>query len=62
LFLGKKLIFNLSKESQAQLNQAKLEALAGEVLGDIVGSVGFLLSYIGDQTGVCRAMVLEARI
>tara|TARA_Y100001968_G_scaffold27684_1_gene21560 strand:+ start:4653 stop:4841 length:189 start_codon:yes stop_codon:yes gene_type:complete len=62
LFLGKKLIFNLSKESQAQLNQAKLEALAGEVLGDIVGAVGFLLSYIGDQTGVCRAMVLEARI
>ncbi|HAH98412.1 MAG TPA: hypothetical protein DCO70_03700 [Verrucomicrobiales bacterium] len=62
MFLGKKLIFNLSKESQAQLNQAKLEALAGEVLGDIVGAVGFLLSYIGDQTGVCRAMVLEARI
>ena len=62
MFLGKKLIFNLSKESQAQLNQAKLEALAGEVLGEIAGAVGFLLSYIGDQTGVCRAMVLEARI
>ena len=62
MFLGKKLIFNLSKESQTQLNQAKLEALAGEVLGDIAGAVGVLLSYIGDQTGVYRAMVLEARI
>ncbi|MED6315270.1 MAG: hypothetical protein VX704_09585 [Verrucomicrobiota bacterium] len=44
------------------MNQAKLEALAGEVLGDIAGAVGVLLSYIGDQTGVCRAMLLEARI
>lgn len=34
----------------------KLEAFAGKVMGDIGGSLAALLAYIGDQTGVYRAM------
>ncbi len=46
----------MSTEPQTQLDQAKLEALAGKVLGDTAGALGVLLSYIGDQTGVYRAL------
>lgn len=40
----------------AELNMEKLEALAGKVVGDAAASLGTLLAYIGDQTGVYRAM------
>ena len=46
----------MSTEPQTQLDPAKLEALAGKVLGDTAGALGVLLSYIGDQTGVYRAL------
>jgi len=46
----------MSTEQQTQLDQAKLGALAGKVLGDTAGALGVLLSYIGDQTGVYRAL------
>ena len=38
------------------MDSAKLEALAGKVLADTAGALGVLLSYIGDQTGVYRAL------
>lgn len=40
----------------ADLNLEKLEALAGKVVGDASAALGTLLAYIGDQTGVYRAM------
>ncbi|MFK7816903.1 MAG: class I SAM-dependent methyltransferase [Gammaproteobacteria bacterium] len=43
-------------ESSVELNMEKLEALAGKVVGDAAASLGVLLAYIGDQTGVYRAM------
>ena len=46
----------MSTEPQTQLDQAKLGALAGKVLGDTAGALGVLLSYIGDQIGVYRAL------
>ena len=39
-----------------ELDKQKLEALAGKVVGDASASLGILLAYIGDQTGVYRAM------
>lgn len=39
-----------------ELNMEKLEALAGKVVGDASAALGILLAYIGDQTGVYRAM------
>ena len=39
-----------------ELNMKKLEALAGKVVGDASASLGILLAYIGDQTGVYCAM------
>jgi 2-polyprenyl-3-methyl-5-hydroxy-6-metoxy-1,4-benzoquinol methylase len=39
-----------------QLDMQKLEALAGKVVGDASAALGILLAYIGDQTGVYRAM------
>ncbi len=38
------------------VDQGKLEELAGKVLGDVAGAMGILLAYIGDQTGVYRAL------
>lgn len=40
----------------AELNMEKLEALAGKVVGDASAALGTLLAYIGDQSGVYRAM------
>ena len=39
-----------------ELNMDKLEELAGKVVGDASAALGGLLAYIGDQTGVYRAM------
>lgn len=38
------------------VNEAKLEALAGKVIGDIAGAMSLFMSYIGDQAGVYDAM------
>lgn len=35
---------------------AKLEQLAGKVIGDVAGALSLCLSYIGDQSGVFQAM------
>jgi 2-polyprenyl-3-methyl-5-hydroxy-6-metoxy-1,4-benzoquinol methylase len=40
----------------AELNMEKLEALAGTVVGNANAAFAGLLAYIGDQTGVYRAM------
>lgn len=40
----------------AELNLEKLDALAGKVVGNASGAFAGLLAYIGDQTGVYRAM------
>lgn len=39
-----------------KLNSEKLEELAGKVVGDASAALGILLAYMGDQTGVYRAM------
>jgi len=39
-----------------QPDEAKLEALAGKVVGDVAGAMGVLLAYIGDQAGVYVAL------
>lgn len=39
-----------------QLNMDKLDALAGKIVGDASAALGALLTYIGDKTGVYRAM------
>jgi ubiquinone/menaquinone biosynthesis C-methylase UbiE len=38
------------------VNLSELERLQGKVIGDVGGTLGVLLAYIGDQTGVYRAM------
>ena len=42
--------------SEISLDIDKLEALSGKVVTDITGAIGVLLSYIGDQSGVYRAL------
>ncbi len=39
-----------------EVNQTTLDQLAAKVLGDVAGAMGILLAYIGDQTGVYRAL------
>ena len=39
-----------------QTNTLTLEELAGKVGGDAGGALGVLLAYIGDQSGVYRAL------
>ncbi|GAA4644098.1 class I SAM-dependent methyltransferase [Pontixanthobacter gangjinensis] len=38
------------------IDQAKLEALAGKVIGDVAGSLSLLMAFIGDQAGVYEAL------
>ena len=38
------------------VNDAKLEELAGKVVGDIASSLSLFMSYIGDQAGVYTAL------
>jgi SAM-dependent methyltransferase len=39
-----------------RIDEARLEAFLGKVLGDVGGAFSVLLGYIGDQTGVYRAL------
>ena len=39
-----------------QVNQEKLMELFGSVFNDVAGSMAIMMSYLGDQTGVYRAM------
>lgn len=39
-----------------ELDLGRLEAFAGQVMGDIGGSLALLLAYLGDQTGIYRAL------
>lgn len=41
---------------QNEIDVEKLEEFAGKVMADIAGAMTLLLGYIGDQTGVYRAM------
>lgn len=47
--------------SQPDVDLQKLEALTGKVMADAAGAGAGLLAYIGDQTGVYRAMVALGR-
>lgn len=38
------------------LNEQKLEALQGKVMGDVGGAIGLFMAYIGDQTGVYQSL------
>ena len=44
------------KETPMQSNPLSLEELAGKVGGDAGGALGVLLAYIGDQSGVYKAL------
>lgn len=39
-----------------QIDNAKVEELAGKVIGDVAGALGLFMAYIGDQTGVFEAL------
>ncbi|HXI87252.1 MAG TPA: class I SAM-dependent methyltransferase [Parvularculaceae bacterium] len=41
---------------QQDFNQERFDTLFGKVLGDVGGAMGLLMAYIGDQTGVFRAL------
>lgn len=41
---------------ETDVDQGKLEELAGKVLGDVAGAMGLFLAYIGDRAGVYRAL------
>lgn len=47
----------MDMNAQPQVDLQKLEALTGKVMADAAGAGAGLLAYIGDQTGVYRAMV-----
>ncbi|MGD9660262.1 MAG: class I SAM-dependent methyltransferase [Porticoccaceae bacterium] len=40
----------------AAFDPSKFEQLQGKVLGDIGGAIGLFMAYIGDQTGIYRAL------
>lgn len=40
----------------SELDEARLEALAGKVIGDVAGAISLLMAYIGDQSGVFAAI------
>lgn len=40
----------------SEFDEAKLEALAGKVVGDVAAAVSLLMAYIGDQSGVFAAI------
>ena len=39
-----------------EFNQEKFDELQGKVFGDVGGAMGILMSYIGDQAGVYKAL------
>jgi hypothetical protein len=42
--------------ANSEVNHDKLMELFGDVFNDVAGSIAVMLSYLGDQTGVYRAM------
>ena len=42
--------------STTEINHEKLMELFGNVFNDVAGSMAIMMSYLGDQTGVYRAM------
>ena len=42
--------------TDAAFNQEKFEELQGKVMVDVGGAMGMLMAYIGDQTGVYKAL------
>ena len=51
----------MDMNAQTDVDLRKLEALTGKVMTDAAGAGAGLLAYIGDQTGVYRAMVALGR-
>ena len=45
--------------STTEINHEKLMELFGSVFNDVAGSMAIMMSYLGDQTGVYRAMDLS---
>ena len=41
---------------RTEIDQAKLDQLIGKVIGDVAGATGVFMAYLGDQTGVYRAI------
>ncbi|MEL6876832.1 MAG: class I SAM-dependent methyltransferase [Pseudomonadota bacterium] len=46
----------------SDLDEAKLEALAGKVIGDVAGALSLYMAYLGDQTGLFDAIDGEGRM
>jgi ubiquinone/menaquinone biosynthesis C-methylase UbiE len=46
----------------AQVDMAKLEALAGKVVGDVAGTMSMFMAYLGDQAGVFDALDAAGRV
>ncbi len=42
--------------SEEQIDSAKVEAMAGKIVGDVAGAVSLFMAYMGDQAGVFDAM------
>lgn len=40
----------------SNLDEAKLEELAGKVVGDVAGAMGVFMAYLGDQAGIYEVM------
>ncbi len=45
----------MSNESQ-NINEEKLGALQGKVIGDVAGSLGLIMAYMGDRLGLYRSL------
>ena len=41
---------------QTEIDEAKMQELAGKVLGDVAGAMGVLMAFLGDQAGVYKAL------
>jgi ubiquinone/menaquinone biosynthesis C-methylase UbiE len=49
------------QHAEQEPNPERLEEFASKVLGDVGGAFGLLLAYMGDQTGVYRALRIRGR-
>lgn len=47
---------------QAELDEARLEELAGKVVGDVAAAMSLFMAYIGDQTGLYAALDDAGRV
>ena len=45
-----------------QIDMAKVEELAGKVIGDVAGALSLYMAYLGDQTGVFEALDEMGRV